>query len=313
MTIQQLKYALALEEHGHFQKAAEHCFVTQPTLSQQIQKLEDDLGIVLFDRSRQPILPTHDGMLILRQIHTALLELERIDEKVKDLRNEVQGVFRLAVIPTLAAYIIPRFLKDFTTAYPKVQLRIDESQTDKIVEDLTHGHVDAALLVTPLENPSLVEEPLFYETIWLYLCAGHPLLRKVSVKESDLSIDDVYLLAEGHCFRGQVLHLCKTQNQRRPRSVQIESGSLETVKRLVDQGEGSTLLPELAKLDLVTREQEIYLRPFAQPQPYREVSLVSYRHSIKRAIREGLRERILKNLPKTVERKTPGRAKVLPL
>lgn len=313
MTLQQFKYALALRDTGHFLKAAEQCFVTQPTLSQQIQKLEEHLGIVLFDRSRQPILPTHDGEAILAQISRVIAESQRVEELVAEAQGEVRGEFRLGVIPTLAPYLLPRFLPQFRVNFPRVQLRVEELQTEQVIESLVRGNLDSGLVVTPLQNPNILETVLFYEPIWLYLSRHHPLLKLKSVKERDLSLSDIYLLSEGHCFRSQVMSLCRSRAGANSRSVSIESGSLETVKRLVDQGEGSTLLPELAVQDLVSSGQKSHLRPFVSPQPLREVSLVYYRHSIKLAIRRALEESVKQSIPDTLLNLKPQKHSIIPI
>lgn len=326
MTVQQIKYVLAVAERGSFQRAAEDCFVTQPTLSQQIQKLEDELGVTLFDRSRHPIAPTHSGAVILKQMVNAYRELSQIEALVLETKGLIAGEFRLGIIPTLAPYLLPRFLQKFAKKYPAVTLFVEELQTDRIVESLALGKIDAGILVTPLDSPDVIESVLFYEPIHVYFSKDHPLLKHKDVSEKDLSTADLFLLSEGHCFRNQVLQLCHSRAKGGVaggggsgsgggvrRQLQIESGSLETVKRLVDQGSGYTLIPELAVLDLVGRAEQKYVRDFKAPVPLREVSLVVNRHFLKEKLLGALKEEILSAIPTSLRERKGSRNAIIPI
>lgn len=298
MTLQQWQYAVTVRKLGHFGKAAEACFVTQPTLSQQLQKLEEWLGVVLFDRSRQPVVPTLEGAKLLDQAQIALREFNKIEAIAKDDQGMIRGELHLGVIPTLAPYVLPLFLKKFLTTYKEVQLVIEELQTPEIVKRLAEETLDAGLLVTPLDEAKVREEPLFYERFFLYASEDHPILKKKKVEQGDLSPNEIFLMSEGHCFRDQALALCRSKKQKDDHSrLRIDSGSLNTLKKLVDQGNGYTLLPELAVPELLKRSEEKRIREFSNPVPYREISLVTHRHFVKEKLFAALKSEIVSNIP----------------
>lgn len=306
MTLQQWQYALTVRKLGHFGKAAEACFVTQPTLSQQLQKLEEWLGVVLFDRSRQPVVPTLEGAKLLDQAQIALREFNKIEAMAKDDQGMIRGELHLGVIPTLAPYVLPLFLKKFLTAYKEVQLVIEELQTPEIVKRLIEETLDAGLLVTPLNEVQIREEPLFYERFFLYSSENHPILKKNNVQQGDLSTEEIFLMSEGHCFRDQALALCRSKKHKEDHSrLRIDSGSLNTLKKLVDQGHGYTLLPELALPDLLKKSEEKCVREFSNPIPYREISLVTHRHFVKEKLFTALKNEIIKNIPSGLLKEKP--------
>lgn len=313
MTLLQLQYALSIQKYGHFGKAAEANFVTQPTLSQQIQKLEELLGVTLFDRSQQPIAPTAEGLRVLEQAQIIIQEMKRLENLVKKDREEVEGDFRLGVIPTLAPYILPLFLRDFLNHYPKVNLIVEEVQTPEIVARLKEESLDAGLLVTPLREEQIQEWPLFYEMFYLYASAGHSILKKKTIDEKDLSQTEIFLMSEGHCFREQALNLCRAHSKARSQRLTIDSGSLNTLKKLVDQGEGYTLLPELALPDLLKENEKSRLRSFQAPSPYREVSLVHNRYFAKQKCIEVLKTQIASGVPIGLRQRKPKKSQVIPI
>ena len=306
MTLQQWQYALTVRKLGHFGKAAEACFVTQPTLSQQLQKLEEWLGVVLFDRSRQPVVPTLEGAKLLDQAQIALREFNKIEAMAKDDQGAIRGELHLGVIPTLAPYVLPLFLKKFLNAYKEVQLVIEELQTSEIVRRLTEETLDAGLLVTPLNEAQVREEPLFYERFYLYASENHSILKKKKVDQADLSTEEIFLMSEGHCFRDQALALCRSKKHKDENSrLRIDSGSLSTLKKLVDQGQGYTLLPEMALPELIKKSEENRVRDFSSPTPYREISLVTHRHFVKERLFAALKNEIISNVPSTLMKKKP--------
>ena len=303
MTITQLSYILAVFRERNFALAAQSCFVTQPTLSMQIQKLEDDLGVVIFDRSKKPVQPTTIGAKILEQAQTVLWEVSRIEEIIHSEKDEIQGKFKLGVIPTLAPYLLPLFLEEFVTKHPKVDLVIEELQTAQIIEKLKDDSIDAGILVTPLKIQGIEESVLFYEPFVVYLSPKHPLLKHRRITEAELSIKDIWLLNEGHCFREQVIDLCKKRKiaPAEHKNLVFESGNLETLKRLVDKKFGYTLLPYLAIQDMKESERKKKIRFFTEPVPTREVSIVSSRSFLKKAIKGALCRTILKSLPDVLQ------------
>lgn len=297
-TLTQLEYLLAVETHRHFARAAKACFVTQPTLSMQLQKLEEELGVTLFDRSKKPILPTGIGKQIIAQARIVLSEFKKIGALSTQDQKEPNGDFSLAVIPTLSSYLLPLFLERFSHAYPRVNLHIQELHTNSIVKALEEDQIDAGLLATPLRVEGMQEELLFYEPFYLYARKEHPLARKRKVREEDLQGSEIWLLEEGHCLRNQVVKICGLENKKNIlKNISFESGNLETLKRMVESSRGYTLMPYLAFLQEEPRLSPAKLVPFENPIPSREISLVYRRIDLKRPICEALKQSILSSLP----------------
>jgi len=287
MTITQLKYVLAVAEHQNFTKAAEKTFVTQPTLSMQIQKLEDELDILIFDRSKKPIALTEVGSKLVQQARNIVNESERIQDIVDQQKGFIGGEFKLGVIPTVMPTLLPMFLNNFIKKYPKVKLKIEELNTEAIVERLLDGHLDAAIAATPLEYENIKERVLYYEPFVGYIPSNHRLNQKKKIDVSDLTIDDMLLLEDGHCFRDGILNLCKTQKSYEEDHFQLESGSFETLIKLANEGLGMTMLPYLHTLDIKDSEQK-NLHYFNEPSPAREVSLIFNRSELKMQIIDAL-------------------------
>jgi LysR family transcriptional regulator, hydrogen peroxide-inducible genes activator len=299
MTLVQLEYLLAVDTYRHFATAAEHCFVTQPTLSMQLQKLEEDLGVQLFDRSRVPVRPTEIGKEIIAQARLVVSESKKIQEIVNSQKHGLSGELRIGVIPTLAPYLIPLFITRFLDKYPDVRVMVQEMLTDQIIDALNHELLDVGLLVTPLENKSITELPLFYETFVTYINPKHPLSQYKYIKPEQLDMDELWILNEGHCFRSQVLNICNksnSDNSQNTGNFDYKSGSLETLKRIVETQHGLTLLPELSVLEIPENKKHM-LRPFQEPQPLREVSLAVHRSFLKKRLIEALKNEIIASLP----------------
>ncbi|MFC5046243.1 LysR substrate-binding domain-containing protein [Aquimarina hainanensis] len=291
MTITQLRYVLAVAEHQNFTKAAEKTFVTQPTLSMQIQKLEEELDILIFDRSKKPIELTDVGKKLVQQARNIVNESERIQDIVDQQKGFIGGEFKIGVIPTIMPTLLPMFLNNFIKKYPKVKLKIEELTTEAIVERLLDGHLDAAIAATPLENESIKERVLYYEPFVGYIPSNHRLNQKKNIDISDLNVDDMLLLEDGHCFRDGILNLCKTQKGFDEDHFQLESGSFETLVKLSNEGLGMTLLPYLHTLDINPNEKE-YLHYFNEPSPAREVSLIFNKSELKMHIIDALHSTI---------------------
>jgi len=287
MTITQLKYVLAVAEHQNFTKAAEKCFVTQPTLSMQIQKLEDQLAIQIFDRSKKPIELTEVGRKIVNQAKNIVNEADRITDIVDQQKWFIGGEFKLGIIPTVMPTLLPMFLKSFIKRYPKIKLKIEELNTDEIIQRINDGHLDAAIAATPLENEQIKERVLFYEPFVGYIPSNHRLTSKKTIEVSDLDINDMLLLEDGHCFRDGVLNLCNAKKTKDLNEFQLESGSFEMLVKLTNEGMGMTLLPYLHTLDLKEKEQE-KLHYFSEPSPAREVSLIYHKSELKIQIIDAL-------------------------
>ncbi|WP_417360339.1 LysR family transcriptional regulator [Galbibacter sp.] len=288
MTITQLQYVLAVAEHQNFTHAAEKSFVTQPTLSMQIQKLEDELDILIFDRSKKPIQLTAVGEKIVEQAKNIVNESNRIQDIVDQEKGFIGGEYRIGIIPTIMPTLLPLFLKNFVNKYPKVNLKIEEQNTDVLIQKLEDGYLDAAIAATPLENPNIKESVLYYEPFVAYVPQNHRLnpVKKVSIE--DLDLEDILLLEDGHCFREGVINLCKNRNFKNDR-FHLESGSFETMMKLADEGMGMTLLPFLHTMDL-SESQKLNLRFFNEPNPAREVSLIYHKSELKMHITHALKD-----------------------
>lgn len=291
MTITQLQYVLAVAEHKNFTLAAEKCFVTQPTLSMQIQKIEEELKIIIFDRTKKPIQLTEIGKKIVNQAKNIVNEADRIKDIVEQQKGFVGGEFRLGIIPTIMPTLLPMFLKNFINKYPKVKLIIEELNTDEIIVKLKNGHLDAAIASTPLQEEKLKEIVLYFEPFVAYIPENHSISSKEEIEISDLKIDEILLLQDGHCFRDGILNLCKSEKEKNNTVFQLESGSFETLIKLADEGLGTTLLPYLHTLDLKEKDKN-KLRHFKEPKPAREVSLIYPKTELKIQIIEALRNTI---------------------
>jgi LysR family hydrogen peroxide-inducible transcriptional activator len=291
MTITQLQYVLAVAEHKNFTLAAEKCFVTQPTLSMQIQKVEEELGIQIFDRTKKPIQLTEIGQKIVTQAKSIVNEADRIKDIVDQQKGFIGGEFRLGIIPTVTPTLLPMFLNNFIKKYPKVNLIIEELNTYELIDKLKNGHLDAAIAATPLEEEKIKEVVLYYEPFVAYVPENHRLFAKSEITVDDLDINEILLLQDGHCFRDGILNLCKNKNQTDRNHFQLESGSFETLVKLADEGLGTTLLPYLHTLDL-SDKSKTKLRQFADPKPAREVSLIFPKTELKIHIIDALRNSI---------------------
>jgi LysR family hydrogen peroxide-inducible transcriptional activator len=295
MTLIQLEYIVAVDSYRHFGKAAESCHVTQPTLSMQIHKLEDQLGVQIFDRNKQPIGPTETGARIIAQARRTLLESRKIEEMIKVEKGEMTGELTIGIIPTLSPYLLPLFINNFLQRYPELRLKVEELVTDQIIKRLQEERLDIGLLVSPLDVSGLMARPIFNEEFIAYVSHRSPLFAKEKLTYEDLQTSELLLLNEGHCFREQVLNICQHYHQRDSR-FRYESGSLEALKRLVDKHGGITLLPSLATLELDANSKK-HLRYFESPVPTREVSLVTHSNYLKLRIAEALYNEIHQAVP----------------
>jgi LysR family transcriptional regulator, hydrogen peroxide-inducible genes activator len=297
MNIQHLKYVLAVDLHRHFAKAAGKCFVTQPTLSMMIRTLEDELGIKIFDRSRQPVVPTEAGEVVIAQAKIIVQEAERMKEIIHQLKGEIKGEVKLGIIPTVAPYLLPLFLNSFLKKYPLLKIKITELTTQQIIERLKNHHLDVGILATPLNNEALKEQPLYYEQFVVYASPDEKLMKKKFLIPADIDPNHLWLLEEGHCLRTQIVNLCELRKKGLETSnLEYEAGSIETLKKMVDMNNGITILPELAFQELTAKDKKS-VRHFKPQIPVREISIVTYRHFIKQRIVDTLKEEICNSVP----------------
>ena len=301
MTIVQLSYIVAVNDEKSFAKAAQKCFVTQPTLSMQIQKLEEELGVIVFDRSKKPVAPTEIGTKLIEQARVIIRERERINDIIRAENEEINGTFKLGIIPTIAPYLLPRFVENFTKKYKAVELIIDELQTEQIIDKLKRDDLDAGLMATPLYIKEITEQPIFYEPFVGYVSQTHKLYKSKKINPEDLDIHDLFLLKEGHCFRDHVLQICKSYgNNRHPniRTVNLEGATLETLMKMVDKNISMTLIPYLAMKEIEDTERMKHVRKFNKPIPTREISIVYHRAQLKKHLIELLVNEIKLSIPK---------------
>jgi LysR family transcriptional regulator, hydrogen peroxide-inducible genes activator len=297
VTLTQLRYAVALDRWRSFRVAARRVNVSQPALSMQVSKLEETLGVHVFDRSKNPVVPTAHGERVLAHARKLLRECERLGEIANETES-VAGVYRLGVIPTLAPTLLPRLLPAFSKEHPDVELVVEEVQTDALIQRLRDDTLDGGLAVTPLGVPGLHERVIQREAFFVYLSPKHALRGKKRIKQSDLVDSEVWLMPEGHCFRSQVLQLCKVdrRSEAESRSLRFESGSLETLVRLVDAGLGATILPALVVEMLPERKRKGQVRPFERPVPVREISFVRLREHLRRGVADAIADMLAEAL-----------------
>jgi LysR family hydrogen peroxide-inducible transcriptional activator len=302
MTLVQLEYIVAVDTYRSFVGAAEKCFVTQPTLSMQVQKLEEMLSVKIFDRSKQPVVPTEIGAQVIDQARVILQESLKIKELISSQQQDVVGELKVGIIPTVAPYLLPKVIAAMMEKYPGLNLLIWEYTTEDIIHHLKTGVLDCGILATPLADTSIQETPLYYENFVTYISKNSKLFKKRTIDADDLEDENIWLLNEGHCMRSQVLNICRSTKQNRLQGLTYNTGSVETLIRMVDMNNGATLLPELA-LEELSNKQLSKVRYFKSPEPVREISLVTHKNFIKKRTLNALKEEILAVIPKTMRLK----------
>lgn len=304
MTIIQLEYIIALDTYRHFATAADKCFVTQPTLSMQVKKLEDELGIVIFDRSRQPVIPTEQGKFVIEQARIILQETKKIKTIVDDIKQQITGDLRIGIIPTIAPYLLPLFAGRFKSIYPNINLKIDETVTEHIEEMLLKDKLDVGIVVTPLNNRLVIEQPLYYEEMLVYHHPQHRFSNKQNLKADEIDPTEVWLLGDGHCFRNQVINFCDIKEIRHDHlPFEFEGGSIDTLMKIIDREGGYTLIPELALMEKINQNQ---VKSFSMMKPIREVSLVYTRKFAKTRLIELFAASIKNAIPDDLLNKDRG-------
>ncbi|MBK7843328.1 MAG: hydrogen peroxide-inducible genes activator [Bdellovibrionales bacterium] len=311
-SLTQLEYVLAVHRLGHFGKAAEACHVTQSTLSMQIQKLEEEFGVGLFDRSLKPCLLTESGEKLIEQIQTVLFEARKIVDLIGSSQaGATKGSLSIGIIPTVAPYLLPRLLPTLEKNFPHLELQISEMQTHRIIEELERDSLDVGLLATPLEISKIHEQILYYEPFYVLCGNSHELSQRKRIRQAELKLKDIWLLAEGHCLRNQILDVCTIKQERGFRmKYRFESGSLETLKQLVDSYGGYTLLPFLATESIGQNSRVI---PFERPIPAREIGLVYRRQHYKTSLIGSLTKGISDCLPSDLRKMRQKDLDVLPV
>ncbi|MHA4741647.1 hydrogen peroxide-inducible genes activator [Dyadobacter sp. MSC1_007] len=300
MNIQQLEYIVAVDNHRHFVQAAEHCNVTQPTLSMMIRKLEEELSVKIFDRTKQPIVPTSIGRQIIDQAKTILREASRMNEIAKHFNGNLSGELRVGVIPTIAPYLLPRFVNPFISNYSDIKLHVSEMITERIISELKIGNLDVGIIASLSEESSLREIPLYKERFYAYVSENTGLYAKQYILPTDIEPNELWLLEEGHCFRTQIQRLCElSRNSQFGNSFSYRSGSIETLIRMVERNGGITILPEMAVMEL-SEERLKHIRHFRFPEPAREVCLIVNREQMKTRLIDALKSEIIACLPSEI-------------
>lgn len=304
MTIQQLEYILAINKFRHFAKAAEYCRVTQPTLSMMVQKLEDELGVKLFDRSSLPVRPTSIGVKVLEQAQYVLYQASLIKDIVTEEKKSVRDPFRLAVLPTIAPYLLPLILQHLAEEHNDLDIRIQEMQTTPTLSALLKGEIDAAIIANQPTESELQGHFLYYEEFFGYVSRNEPIFEKDKIRTTDINDERLWLLDEGHCFRDQLIRFCQLEKVRVNQAAYC-FGCLETFMHMVESGYGMTFIPELATLQL-SQEQRKMVRPFAIPKPTREIYFVTRKDFIRHSLSKILIEHIQEVVPKDMLRLRVG-------
>lgn len=299
MNIQQLEYIIAVDNNRHFAKAAEASFVTQPTLSMMIQKLEDELGVKIFDRSQLPVQPTPIGVQIINQARVIVSQVKQIKEIIQEEKGIVQGVFKLGIIPTIAPYLLPKLMHTHNENGYDIVLVIEETTTNQIIEKILNGALDGAILATPLKNDKIVEHPIYYERFYAYVSPKETsLYAKKELDEDDLNVNRLWLLEEVHCFRSQILKLCNTRRRKSSHSLfAYEAGSISTLINIVDANSGLTIIPEMA-IEELSEQQKKNIRPLKGVVPVREISLITRREFLRERVLDIIISEVKKSVPK---------------
>ena len=293
MTLQQMEYVVAIDTYRHFVRAAESCGVSQSTLSTLVKKLEDELDTVIFDRDAHPLKPTPAGEKIIAQARVILYNAQQLREMTLSEKQQSSGEVKIAVIPTVAPYVVPKLFKGLTEDSPGLQPHIFELQTPEILVKLSRAEIDMAIMATPLEQPNLLEVPLYYEKLVMYVSPEEPLSAMKEVVSRDIPTEHLWMLKEGHCLRNQVLNLCEKQSGYK---AIFEAGSIDTLVKIVDVNGGYTVIPEL-HIDLLCGNQQDCIRPLVNPEPVREISLVIRNDFVKERMLNEVASAIKKIIP----------------
>lgn len=307
MTLIQLEYIIAVDTYRHFVNAAENCHVTQPTLSMQIKKLEEELDVLIFDRSKQPIEPTVIGKRLIEQARTILKGKDRITELISDTRNDLSGEVRIGIIPTVASYLVPLFIPKLVKKYPDLKIYVEELMTHEVISKIKSGQIDLGIVSTPISESGINELPIYFESFVLFVSDDHKMAKKDTISSRDLELDDMWLLADGHCFRNHVINLCGEQNYY-PKNLKFgyKTGSLEVLMNFVEQNYGYTLIPFLATLN-IDEERRKRIRLFKEPTPKREISIITPEGYLKEKLIEAIMDEIRANIPKEMRHLDNGK------
>lgn len=304
MNLRDLKYLIAIAETGHFGKAAERCFVSQPTLSGQIKKLEEELGVALFERTNRSVTITPIGEAILQHAHRIMEQVDSIQQLARSHSDPLAGPLRLGAIPTISPYLMPLILRPLKSLHPQMRLVLSEEMTDTLLVRLHNHEIDAALLATPVEDADLQAIPLYDEPFWLACAQGSELEAKTGITRRDLEHIDLLLLSDGHCLAEQAMHVCRLRSRdNQGEMADLRAASLETLLQLVAAGMGSTLVPTLALRGSWSTGSEIAIRKLEMADAYRRVVMVFRKSFPRRQAIDMLVQVIQAQLPDSVKKR----------
>lgn len=306
MTIVQLEYIIAIAENGSFVEAANKCFVTQPALTTQVKNLEKELDVVIFDRTRKPIIPTEIGKQIIEQSREVILQTKKIPDLVNEFNTDIKGDLRLGIIPTVAPYLIPKFINRFNEYWPSVNVNVVEEITEEVIFKLKNGEMDVGIIATPVDTKGVLAFPLYYEKFYAYVSRSNEKYYKSSLSIDDLNLNDLWLLKEGNCFRNQVINICQGQGEEEFHNhFRYESHNIESLKRIVEVKDGMTLIPQMAA-ELIPNDKRDMVKEIPDVNPTREISIVVSRQFLKKRLIDNLRETIKEALPHEMTSNTYG-------
>lgn len=295
MNIQQLEYLIAVDKYKHFGKAAQSCFITQPTLSAMIQKFEDELDVKVFDRTTHPIRTTDVGVQIIEESKRVIDAVNELKNRANLLNNVLAGKLNLGIIPTISSFILPSEIFSFLQNHPKIELNVKEMTTDSIIKALKSGELDAGIIATPYDAASeFYQQFLFNEELMIY--SSEDLRKDSFVVPEDIDSNKVWLLEEGNCLRTQFENICMLkENSLKPKNLEFLASNINTLIQMVDKVGGITILPELA-IPQLSEEQKSKISRFRKPFPFREISLIYYKPTYKQKILDEITQSLQNSL-----------------
>ncbi len=289
MNIQQFQYVLAVADSKNFEEAAERCFITQSTLSTMIGRLEDEIGIKIFNRKTKPVSITPEGTTIIQRLRIIHNEIDQLKNVIQELKGEMVGDLRIGVIPTIAPYLLPLFLPEFAHRFPQVKIIVKEMPTAQITKSLKNRSLDIGVLALPIVESELVGKELYVEPFLVYDCRSTEWCEKIAVNALDYS--KLWLLQEGHCLRTQVYQICEQSNQssKRELNFEFESGSMDSLLRFTKSNKGMTIIPYLASLEF-SEEDKLNIVEFETPVPSRSIGILTHKFFVKKKLAKELQK-----------------------
>lgn len=298
MNLAQLEYFREIYITGSFSRAAEKLGITQPALSLQIQKLEEELDFKLIDRARRPLKLTEEGKVLYQKSVEILQQIEQLKDVALDLVEEIKGTLKIGIIPTLSPYLVPLFAGNLNQDYPALQIEIFELRTEEIITQLKMGLLDVGIISTPISEKNINIEPVFYELFFAFVSEKHPWFKCKSINLNEIKEKDIWYLEEGNCFQNQVNSICNISSKHsKARQLVYRSSSIDSLRRIVENERGITFVPELATIT-IPAEQEEMIKDFEKVKPVREISIITLKKHTKERQILALKTSITASIPK---------------